>query len=430
MLFLKQLFPKVLGSLLLSGLATTPALAKLTPAEINSIARQTTVLIAAGLTQDRLEELANNRRKYLIYQGEKHPALEGELAKWNPGSGVIIDKQQGQKYKYKYQVLTVTHNFKKGDLDAKNPYGIRTRDNKVHLVEEEKVNDRKECPTDFEKTPVIPLIKITNSFLIRFGCQFQKLGSPKVEGFDLAVISFESDENYTVAPLGDSSQVKKGDKVYVSGWPDPEKEYNPEDGKCSGEVSRRQRRLSWVRVTDKIEPDANGYSIIYTPLTRTGMSGGPVFDENGLLVGVHGKKVDSREQKQNEENYCSVKGSNRLESGDINNRGERITNSAPLNPGTLSSLAQSVNSFLDLIKQTDIPLSFSTQPLPPDIIKADLIPIPNDLLQQDVGIFDDPDDVIENIYEDFTLHFVESAIRSKPSGTCWSILIGEDFCNK
>jgi hypothetical protein len=427
MLSIQYIVPKIIGGILLSSLVGTPASAKLTPAQINSIARQTTVLISPGLTQERLKELANNRREYIIYQGSINPAPDG--AKWTVGSGVIINKQRGVKRNYKYQVLTVAHNFDEEDIERKISYGIRTRDNKINLVEEEAINDRKKCPEDFEETQVTPLIRRTNRFLIRFGCKFKEGQIPKVEGFDLAVISFESDEEYTVAPLGDSSQIKKGDKVYVSGWPNPEEEYNPEDGKCRGKVQRRQRRLVWVRVTDKIEPDKNGYSIIYTPLTRPGMSGGPVFDENGLLVGVHGKKVDSREKNNNEENYCSVKGSNSLESENINNLGEVTSNSNPANSDTLSSFAQSVNLFMKLITQANISLSFSTQPLPPGVIEADFTPIPDDIIQQDVGIFDDPDDVIENIYEKFRLHFVESAIKSQPSGACWSLLLGENFCH-
>lgn len=33
----------------------------------------------------------------------------------------------------------------------------------------------------------------------------------------------------------------------------------------------------------------NGYAIVYTSVTRAGMSGGPVFDVSGRVVGIHGR---------------------------------------------------------------------------------------------------------------------------------------------
>jgi hypothetical protein len=158
------------------------------------------------------------------------------------------------------------------------------------------------------------------------------------------------------------------------------------------------------------------------------MSGGPVFDVNGRVVGVHGRSPKKKEKLIGDEN-CSIPFNNGLESEDINNQGIMISNSNSANLKYQYSSAQSVNSFLDLIEQANIPLSFSTQPLPPGVIEADLTPISDDIIQQDIGVFDDPDDVIENIYEKFRLHFVESAIKSQPSGACWSLLLGENFCN-
>ena len=251
---------KVLGLLLIG---TSPALAELSTEEINSIARQTTVLVAPGLTPDLIKELEENRNNPLA----KDSDADGV---WNPGSGVIVGKQQNR-----YFVLTVTHNFKQRHLKLNIPYGIRTSDGRVHPISE--VDDGRDCPLEAE---------ITSQKLVRFGCY--SIAVPgRVAGTDLAVVSFESDVEYPIASLGNVGNLQLGDTVYVSGWPDPEKEKDAVTGKCRGKVAQRQRRLAWSPITRTILPQEgeNGYSIFYIDSTRPGMSGGPVLDQNGYGCG-------------------------------------------------------------------------------------------------------------------------------------------------
>jgi serine protease Do len=152
------------------------------------------------------------------------------------------------------------------------------------------INDSKGCPLSGNGVPAA---------LVRFGC---RLPDNDVRGIDIAVVSFESDKDYAVASLGNSDEVNIGDTVYISGWPNPEKEaigQNPDGTPICGKakVPRRQRRLAWGPVTGKVNPDAEqnwGYSIFYTDNTRVGMSGGPVFDSNGRVVGNHGQGSGER----------------------------------------------------------------------------------------------------------------------------------------
>ncbi len=430
----KHLTLKSIGGIILSFLFATPALAELSPAEINSIARQTTVIIAPALNQELSEAFRENR---------KNPLKENEGI-WNPGSGVIVARKENieqQKtsftskelgyydYKYVYYVLTVTHNFRQKYLKTDFPYyGIMTIDGKVHEVNN--LNDGRDCP---------PLPNVTIRKLIRFGCDYvdenQPIRKQKIDGYDLAIVSFKSDQEYPVASLGDSSAIKVNDKVYLSGWPDPEKERDPDNPKkCRGRVERRQRRLAWGLVQGKIDDPSksrNGYSVFYTDVTHYGMSGGPVFDTNGRLVGVHGN--GSKEIKEILDKYCSLSAARvniQLEYPN-NNLGTQTANLDIESLYNKFSSAQSLQLFLDLTKKADINnyFPFNQQSPSPEVIQAGITSVPDEVGKGDAGIFDDPEDVIENIYEDFTLHFVESAIRSRPSGTCWSLLIGEDFCN-
>ena len=96
-------------------------------------------------------------------------------------------------------------------------------------------------------------------------------------GVDLAILPFTSTLSYRVAILGKSEQITAGQKVYVSGWP------------RSGRMPRQRVFIT----TEGLLTDPNsrlqlGYSLSYTNLVRVGMSGGPVLDDQGRLVGING----------------------------------------------------------------------------------------------------------------------------------------------
>jgi N-acetylmuramoyl-L-alanine amidase len=144
------------------------------------------------------------------------------------GSGVIV-RQQGDIY----LVLTNWH-----VVDQVGSYTIQTRDGKQYLVD---------------------------SNLIK-----------RIAGVDLAVVPFKSSQQYTVAELGKSEAMRVGKTVYVSGAPEPLR-------------GIEERTILVIRgeIIGKQKPQ-NGYTWIYNNNTYDGMSGGGVFDENGLLIGIHG----------------------------------------------------------------------------------------------------------------------------------------------
>ena len=99
-------------------------------------------------------------------------------------------------------------------------------------------------------------------------------------GVDLATFQFTSSNNYPVAKIGDSDQSPEGTIAYVAGFPKAKAAsisssiYNFTDGKITANASR---------------PLKDGYALVYSNITLPGMSGGPVFNEQGELIGVHGK---------------------------------------------------------------------------------------------------------------------------------------------
>ena len=100
----------------------------------------------------------------------------------------------------------------------------------------------------------------------------------KQTGLDLAVVTFDSVESYPVATLGDSKYALAGANVYVSGFP------------LAVDLNAdREHEFTTGTVTSIRESADEGYAMRYQALTRGGMSGGPVFDTSGHLVGIHGQ---------------------------------------------------------------------------------------------------------------------------------------------
>lgn len=147
----------------------------------------------------------------------------------NQASGFLIANEEN-----KYQVLTNAHVTN----TAKN-YQIKTSDKKIHSAR---------------------LINQGNS----------------QEGNDLAILEFNSEENYTVAnllTLSDSKNYENEQKVFVVGFPLNSEKLFFSEGKIS-------------YITQK--PLKGGYQIGYTNETVQGMSGGPVLNDKGEVIAIHG----------------------------------------------------------------------------------------------------------------------------------------------
>jgi S1-C subfamily serine protease len=114
----------------------------------------------------------------------------------------------------------------------------------------------------------------------------------RVGKLDLAILEFQSRYRYPIASMGNSDRLSEGEPLYVSGWADPSPELSTRTyqflvGNLSG------------RIVDSASPAENrprdGYTLVYTVNALPGMSGGPVLDRWGNLVGINGRAtVDLR----------------------------------------------------------------------------------------------------------------------------------------
>jgi tetratricopeptide (TPR) repeat protein len=151
----------------------------------------------------------------------------------NPGSGVIISR-----FANTYYVLTARH-----VVETPDEYTVVTSNGKKFLIDYKKVK------------------KFTN--------------------VDLAVVKFTSSESFPIAQLGNSEQIAQGENIFVSGWPII-------DGSSNQQVTPGQ-------ITGFRTGDANGYELTYSNPTGGGMSGGPVFNSKGQVIGIHGRGGGNQE---------------------------------------------------------------------------------------------------------------------------------------
>jgi S1-C subfamily serine protease len=151
------------------------------------------------------------------------------------GSGIIF-KREGSNY----TVLTNAHVLRAGD----KPYQIQTPDGCIHSA-------------NFPKNVEI-------------------LHTKSLQTNDLAILQFKStNKSYQVASLGTSPKV--GDEVFAAGFPFVEETQDQKFVFTNGKVS--------LVLPKALE---GGYQIGYTNNIKRGMSGGPLLNRQGELIGVNG----------------------------------------------------------------------------------------------------------------------------------------------
>lgn len=114
----------------------------------------------------------------------------------------------------------------------------------------------------------------------------------RLPGIDLATLQFTSTRNYDMARLGDTRQVAEGAPSYVAGFPTQTQAitsslYTFTEGKVTANASR---------------PLDDGYALIYSNSTLPGMSGGPVINSAGEVIGIHGRADTTETNLQTTDN--------------------------------------------------------------------------------------------------------------------------------
>ena len=110
---------------------------------------------------------------------------------------------------------------------------------------------------------------------------FKKMASDSI---DIGFIEFNSHNTYTKARLARFDQGSIGSEIFLSGYPLPQ--FNRDKSEhitTKGEVIANASLLM-----------PGGYQLLYTNPSWPGMSGGPVLNSKGKLIGVHGQSQDDK----------------------------------------------------------------------------------------------------------------------------------------
>lgn len=149
------------------------------------------------------------------------------------GSGTII--RDGSPDNYTYRVITNSHVLR----SAKGPYGIHTSDGKVYMGRVSLLHNR-------------------------------------FEDDDIAILTFDANKAVYKGGKINRESLRLDEKVFVGGF-----------------ITEREKRYKFIFTSGKIslllkKPLMGGYQIGYTNEVRKGMSGAPVLNTKGEVVGING----------------------------------------------------------------------------------------------------------------------------------------------
>ena len=148
------------------------------------------------------------------------------------GSGVIVKKQGNT-----YFVLTASHVV--ADTNLGEEADLTTHDGQIHGINIDRIRNLPEV--------------------------------------DLSIVEFTSNGSYFSANIGDSDEAGNLTTVFVAGFP------------YSGQAIQQGFFITPGVIVNRNASNHDGYELVYDNNTREGMSGGPILNEEGQVIGIHGR---------------------------------------------------------------------------------------------------------------------------------------------
>jgi tetratricopeptide (TPR) repeat protein len=126
---------------------------------------------------------------------------------------------------------------------------------------------------------------------------------------DLAIVKFRSNESYQLAELGDSDRLATGMKLYLAGLLTPANKIPWRYAGISPSIWREITKSVSILKDGRVSGVSTrifkeGYALAYTNDTLPGMSGGPLLNEAGRVVGIHAQ--GGKEQVRGAKTECNL----------------------------------------------------------------------------------------------------------------------------
>lgn len=154
----------------------------------------------------------------------------------NPGSGVLISRQGNN-----YYVLTAKH-----VVATEDEYTIIAPDGRQYQI-------------DYKKVVKLP-------------------------DLDLAIAQFVSNENYQLATFANYDYDANFQHIFIYGWPQSQSTNSQTKPLFNaGLLISTDYKLAFIKDTI-----SQGYELFYTNITQLGLSGSPLLDTVGRVIGIHG----------------------------------------------------------------------------------------------------------------------------------------------
>lgn len=121
----------------------------------------------------------------------------------------------------------------------------------------------------------------------------RRLQVPALKDLDLALLEFQPDRPYPTVAIGESSTLSPGAALYAAGFPNYRYDGDRRLVSSTRDWGNNAYQLTTGEFSIRLDRAlVGGYRLGYSNNVEQGMSGGPVLDGEGRLVGINGRLKD------------------------------------------------------------------------------------------------------------------------------------------